>query len=178
MTMCLWACAKVADFVQIPTIQKMGFTKHLTIRPPARRTYTSERRERLLSPGLLYQFFSEVFPERVQINVLYISKVQMDMPFLGSSLGLSSQDPVGGLLAGAFEAGLFNESFSPRRRFISTSRRSLSAKDLAYMLSALTPKRVNRGLNLNNISVGDGPFPDDNGQHTHCITEKAQGRRP
>ncbi len=46
------------------------------------------------------------------------------------------------------------------------------------MLSALTPKRINRGLNLNNISVGDGPFSDGNGQHTHCITERAQGRQP
>jgi hypothetical protein len=44
------------------------------------------------------------------------------------------------------------------------------------MLSTLTPKRINGGLNLNNISVGDGPFSDGNGQHTHCITEKAQGR--
>ena len=31
------------------------------------------------------------------------------------------------------------------------------------MLSALTPERVNRGLDLNNISVGDGPFSDGNG---------------
>jgi hypothetical protein len=31
---------------------------------------------------------------------------------------------------------------------------------------------------LNNISVGDGPFSDGNGQHTHCITEGAQGRQP
>ena len=46
------------------------------------------------------------------------------------------------------------------------------------MLSALTPKRINRGLNLNNISVGDGPFSDGNGQHTHFITERAQGRQP
>jgi hypothetical protein len=46
------------------------------------------------------------------------------------------------------------------------------------MLSALTPKRINRGLDLNNISVGDGSFSDGNGQHTHCITEKAQGRQP
>ena len=46
------------------------------------------------------------------------------------------------------------------------------------MFSALIPKCINRGLNLNNISVGDGPFSDGNGQHTHCITEKAQGRQP
>ena len=45
------------------------------------------------------------------------------------------------------------------------------------MLSTLIPKRINRGLNLNNISVGDGPFSDGNGQHTHCITERAQGRQ-
>jgi hypothetical protein len=46
------------------------------------------------------------------------------------------------------------------------------------MLSTLIPKCINRGLNLNNISVGDGPFSDGNGQHTHCITERAQGRQP
>ena len=46
------------------------------------------------------------------------------------------------------------------------------------MLSTLIPKRINRGLNLNNISVGDGPFSDGNGQHTHCITERARGRQP
>ena len=63
--------------------------------PPARRAYGSERRKLALLPRLFYQFFSEVFPERVQINVLYISMVQMDMPFFGSSLGLSGQDPSG-----------------------------------------------------------------------------------
>ena len=46
------------------------------------------------------------------------------------------------------------------------------------MLSALTPMRINRGLDLNNISVGDGPFSDGNGQHIHCIKERAQGRQP
>jgi hypothetical protein len=46
------------------------------------------------------------------------------------------------------------------------------------MLSALTPMLICRGLNLNNISVGDDPFSDGNGQHTHCITERAQGRQP
>ena len=46
------------------------------------------------------------------------------------------------------------------------------------MLSALIPKRINGGLNLNNISVGDGPFSDGNGQHTHYITERTQGRQP
>ena len=46
------------------------------------------------------------------------------------------------------------------------------------MLSALTPMRINCGLDLNNIRVGDGSFSDGNGQHTHCITEKAQGRQP
>jgi len=54
----------------------------------------------------------------------------------------------------------------------------LPAKDLGYMLSALTPMRVNRGLDLKDISVGDGPFSDSNGYHTHCITERAQGRQP
>ena len=46
------------------------------------------------------------------------------------------------------------------------------------MLSALTPMRINRVLDLNNISVGDGPFSDSNGQHTHCITKRARGRQP
>ena len=31
------------------------------------------------------------------------------------------------------------------------------------MLSALTPKRINRGLDFNNIRVGDGFFSDGNG---------------
>ena len=46
------------------------------------------------------------------------------------------------------------------------------------MLSALNPVFIYRGLDLNNISVGDGPFSDSNGQHTYCITERAQGRQP
>ena len=33
-------------------------------------------------------------------------------------------------------------------------------------------------MDLNNISVDDGPFSDGNGQHTHCITERARGRQP
>ena len=45
------------------------------------------------------------------------------------------------------------------------------------MLSALAPVCIDRGLNLNNISVGDGPFSDGNGQHTHNKTESAQGRQ-
>jgi hypothetical protein len=36
------------------------------------------------------------------------------------------------------------------------------------MLSALIPKRINRGLNSNNISVGDSSFSDGNGQRTHA----------
>ena len=46
------------------------------------------------------------------------------------------------------------------------------------MLSALTPMRINRVLDLNNISAGDGSFTNSKGQHTHCITERAQGRQP
>ena len=46
------------------------------------------------------------------------------------------------------------------------------------MLSASTPMRINRGLDLNNISVSDGPFSDGNGQHTHYIPERARGRQP
>ena len=44
--------------------------------------------------------------------------VQMNMTFFGGSLGFSGQDPVGGLVAGAFEAGLFNESFQQIQRVI------------------------------------------------------------
>jgi len=46
------------------------------------------------------------------------------------------------------------------------------------MLSALAPMRIDCSLDLSNISLGDGPFPDSNGQHTHCITERARGRQP
>ena len=42
--------------------------------------------------------------------------VQMDMPFFGGSLGLSGQDPVGGLVAGTFEAFFFNESLQKIQR--------------------------------------------------------------
>ena len=52
----------------------------------------------------------------------------------------------------------------------------LAAKDLGNMLSALTPVLIYRGLNLDNISVGDGLFSDGNGQHIHYISERAQGR--
>jgi hypothetical protein len=51
-------------------------------------------------PGLSYQFFSEVFPERVQVNVFYISVFYMQMPLFGDTLGLTGTDPVGGLVAG------------------------------------------------------------------------------
>ena len=33
------------------------------------------------------------------------------------------------------------------------------------------------GLDWNDVVSGDGPFSDSNGQHTHCITERAQGRQ-
>ena len=46
------------------------------------------------------------------------------------------------------------------------------------MLSALPPMRIYRGLDLNNISVGDGPFSNGNGQHTHFIAERTRGRQP
>jgi hypothetical protein len=36
---------------------------------------------------------------------------------------------------------------------------------------------IDRGLDLNDISVGDGSFSDGNGQHTHYITERARGRQ-
>jgi hypothetical protein len=34
------------------------------------------------------------------------------------------------------------------------------------------------GLNLDNISVGDGPFSDSNWQHSYFTTEKGFGRQP
>ena len=46
------------------------------------------------------------------------------------------------------------------------------------MLSALPPMRIYHGLDLNNISVGDGPFSNGNGQHTQFITERTRGRQP
>ena len=46
------------------------------------------------------------------------------------------------------------------------------------MLSALTPVLIYLGLNLDNISVGDGSFSDGNGQHIHYISERAKGRQP
>ncbi len=54
----------------------------------------------------------------------------------------------------------------------------LSAKDPIYMLSTPTPVLIDRGLDWNDIVSGDGPFSESNGQHTHCITERAQGRQP
>ncbi len=45
------------------------------------------------------------------------------------------------------------------------------------MFSALTPVLIYRGLDLNNISVGDGSFSDGNGQHTHYIEERVRGRQ-
>jgi len=46
------------------------------------------------------------------------------------------------------------------------------------MFSALIPVFIYQGLDFNDISVGDGLFSGGNGQHTHCITERAQGRQP
>jgi hypothetical protein len=44
--------------------------------------------------------------------------VQMNMAFFGGSLGFSGQNPVGGLVAGTFEAVFFNESFQQIQRVI------------------------------------------------------------
>ncbi len=46
------------------------------------------------------------------------------------------------------------------------------------MLSTMTPMRINRGLDLNDIIVGDGSFSDGNEQHIHYIPERARGRQP
>jgi hypothetical protein len=64
-----------------------------------------------LLPGLSRQFFSEVFPEWVQVNILYFSMKQMIVSSFSCAFGLSCPDPVGRLVAGAFEAILFNKSF-------------------------------------------------------------------
>ena len=45
------------------------------------------------------------------------------------------------------------------------------------MLSALTPVLIYLGLNLDNISVGDGSFSDGNGQHIHYISDIYQKER-
>jgi hypothetical protein len=90
-----------------------GFTKHLTIRLPARRAYSSERRKRQILPGLSSQFFSEVFSERIQVNILYISMEQMIVSFFGCAFGLPGQDPVGGFVAGAFKP-IFSTKVSSR----------------------------------------------------------------
>jgi hypothetical protein len=59
------------------------------------------------------------------------------------------------------------------------------------MLSAPAPVSIDRlrpvglrayapegGLDWNDVVSGDGFFSDGNGQHTHCTTERAQGRQP
>ena len=46
------------------------------------------------------------------------------------------------------------------------------------MLSALAPMLIDRGLDLDDIVSGDGPFSDNQRQHDHCITKKGCGRQP
>ena len=36
---------------------------------------------------------------------------------------------------------------------------------------------INSGLDQFKISPMNGPFPDSNGQHSHCITEEMRGRQ-
>jgi len=42
----------------------------------------------------------------------------MQVPLFGSTLGLTGADPVGSLVAGAFEAVFFNESFQQKQGVI------------------------------------------------------------
>jgi hypothetical protein len=44
--------------------------------------------------------------------------VQMNMAFFGGTLGLTGTEPVGGLVAGTFEAFFFNKSFQQIHRVI------------------------------------------------------------
>jgi hypothetical protein len=46
------------------------------------------------------------------------------------------------------------------------------------MLSALAPVLIDRGLDVNDVVSGDGPFSDNQRQHDHCITKKGRGRQP
>jgi len=64
-----------------------------------------------LPPGLSHQFFSEVFPERVQIDILYDSMLIMHVSLFGSALGLAGTDPVGRFVAGALKPISFNKGF-------------------------------------------------------------------
>jgi hypothetical protein len=106
-------------------------------------------RKLLLLPGLFSlparalrwqegQFFSEVFPQWIQVDVLNISMKQVIMSSFGNAFSLAHPDPIGGFVTGAFEAIFFHEGLSPRRRPParrayapegSTSRRPADIKD-------------------------------------------------
>jgi len=58
-----------------------------------------------LLPELTHQFLPEVFPQRIQINILDSSMEQMIVASLVCTLGLSDPDPVGGFVTGAFKTG-------------------------------------------------------------------------
>ena len=62
------------------------------------------------------QFFSEVFPQWIQVNVLNISMKQVIMSSFSNAFSLAHPDPIGGFVTGAFEAIFFHEGLSPRRR--------------------------------------------------------------
>ena len=44
------------------------------------------------------------------------------------------------------------------------------------MLSALIPMPIDSGLNGREIRLGDGSFSDGQGQHSHYIAKRTQGR--
>ncbi len=46
------------------------------------------------------------------------------------------------------------------------------------MFSTLIPMPVDSDLNEGDVGLGDGSFPDGNGQHSHYISERERGRRP
>lgn len=73
--------------------------------------YLMVRVEAALLPGLTRQFLPEVFPQRIQINVLNLTVEQMVMTPLGGPFGLSDPDPVGGFITGSLESIFLNKGF-------------------------------------------------------------------
>jgi hypothetical protein len=54
------------------------------------------------------QFFSKIFPQRLQVIVYYLSMFYMQVPLFGGTLGLAGTEPVSGFVAGAFKPIFFN----------------------------------------------------------------------
>lgn len=53
----------------------------------------------------------------------------------------------------------------------------LVAEDLGDVLTSYIPVPVNNSLNQIKIGFVNGFFSDGNGQHSHCISERKQGRQ-